>query len=664
MMVAGAVSAALPIPFTSWTANGGVINATCPASAVCSTPSVIDDGFMMREVRVGGYRYFQTILTDPGVTGNPASTPFSAGRGNVGFTSENFVRPGAGNTDPGSSWPGDFSTQLYGFADKTEFVSSTMTSPTTEERVVHSSIVRMFWAADSATESVSGLYSTMNVNFNQAISTIDYSGATPVETFKSGADLAWDVDRTYNLSLDQSLNLGAGEMQQFKHRDLAGAALTGSRVADPSNPLLPGGTNGGDFGWVLGAEIAATWIGQSTSAGGQFGNTRYWGGWDSTLTTTLASLTNPNPASWISLLGPAPVFNAPVVVVPTAVLPPLSPPATIAAVTPLSGTGGAGPSIAFDGWTVSGGSIALTSTCPVGAVCETLVMGDGFVQRSVTTLAGHKYFQTIITGANATGDPAVAAFDAGSIGFSAASPGISDGFSNETFVRVGVNGIAAKLDFAFDDRGLYTFPPFSGPSWFDRASLAYSSAINTGWAQGGAADPTLVLSQAFNTHAVPGVGGGGSYNSSTFTMSFNMKMLQDKSSDVAISHIMHYPAVIPIGFATRIIKGSLQTSTHTTDTLNPILPKGTNGGDINWAAGESIQAVWVGGRYEVPVNALSVNSTTSYKNLTTGTDTALTETARSVNGIWPSLSPDPASWVNPFGPSAPTLKIIQVLPSP
>ncbi len=662
MMVAGAVSAALPIPFTSWTANGGVINATCPASAVCSAPSVVDDGFMMREVRVGGYRYFQTILTDPGVTGNPASAPFSAGRGNVGFTSENFVRPRLGNPEPGAS-PVDNAGSLNGFADKTEFVSSTMTSPTTEERVVHSAIYRMLWAADSAAESVSGLYSTININFNQVISTVDYSGATPIETFKSGADLAWDVGRTYNLNLDQSLNLGTGEVQKFKHRDLAGAALTGSRVADPSNPLLPGGTNGGDFGWALGAEIAVTWIGQSTSAGGPFGNTRYWG---STPTipnqTTLASLTNPNPASWVSVFGPAPVFNATAVVLPAAALPPLTLPATIAAVAPLSGTGGAGPPIAFDGWTVSGGSIALTAACPVGAVCEILVTGDGFVQRSITTLAGHKYFQTIIAGANATGDPTVAAFEAGSIGFSAASPGISDGFSDETFVRVGINGIAAKLDFAFDDRGLY-----SGGNWFDLASLAYSSTINTGWAQGGAADPTLILSQAFNTHAVPGPGGGGSYNPSTFTMSFNMKMLQDQSSDIAISHITDSTATIPIGFATRIIKGSLQTSAHTANPLNPILPKGTNGGDINWAAGESIQAVWVGGRYEVPPMAftsLSVNRTTAYKNLTTGAATSSTEIAVNNDGTWPSLSPDPASWVNPFGPPAPTLKVIQILPPP
>lgn len=77
-----------------------------------------------------------------------------------------------------------------------------------------------------------------------------------------------------------------------------------------------------------------------------------------------------------------------------------------------------------------------------------------------------------------------------------------------------------------------------------------------------------------------------------------MKGAQDGSNDIDIAYdIATLASVYPINFRNRIIQGTFQTSIHTANTAAPILPNGSQGGDINWAVGESIQAVWIGTRY-------------------------------------------------------------------
>ena len=74
---------------------------------------------------------------------------------------------------------------------------------------------------------------------------------------------------------------------------------------------------------------------------------------------------------------------------------------------------------------------------------------------------------------------------------------------------------------------------------------------------------------------------------------------------------------------------------------DPLLP--SSGEDLGWAAGDALQATWVGGQYAT-TDSISTIGATSFANLTTGERISHADLE----------TPDPDNWlVDPFGP-APT----------
>lgn len=101
LVLSGAAMAAAPFAggnngFDQWSVSSGTVSITdldtvtagvqdCPATWTCS-PAVTGDGFYQRQVDDGaGNSYFQTIITDKGVSGGP---------GGLSFSDESFVKTG------------------------------------------------------------------------------------------------------------------------------------------------------------------------------------------------------------------------------------------------------------------------------------------------------------------------------------------------------------------------------------------------------------------------------------------------------------------------------------------------------------------------------------------------------------------------------------------
>src|SRR3569832_1421285 len=100
LIVAGAVTAAPPVPYDQWQAtklSNGTTEiqnsagtpladpSTCPTNFTCGAGS-IGDGFMQRTLTDStGTQFFQTIITDKGVAGQPNT---------LGFSDESYVRCG------------------------------------------------------------------------------------------------------------------------------------------------------------------------------------------------------------------------------------------------------------------------------------------------------------------------------------------------------------------------------------------------------------------------------------------------------------------------------------------------------------------------------------------------------------------------------------------
>jgi hypothetical protein len=445
--------------------------------------------------------------------------------------------------------------------------------------------------------------------------------------------------------------MGESGEQNFRYQEISGYRQNHTRTADPDNPLLPGGTNGGDLAW--GPEnrgfyydydaIKAQWIGQTYSGGKEFSNTAYIRNTEGNNPTDyllgetrLTRFDDPEPAAWVDPFGAAPAMNIDHTVEATVTAPPPTAPSpTIAVKAPLVGTGPSGPPIAFDGWSVTDGDISLAVDCPDGAVCGTPIIEKGFMQREVVK-DGVRYYQTIITDSSATGAPNTTA-DSRVAAFAVEQGGL--GFAEENFVRAdGVSGIASKQEMA--EANLLNPDDLRPNSYGSRT--AFSTQLNTGWAQGGPANPVLNTNQAiFSNVALV-----------NFKSFYDMQVGQDGSKDIYIrSQVPWLTNTFPIDFATRIIQGGFQNSSHTAGAGTPLLSAGSNGGDISWVPGESIQVTWNGSKYttwDYVTQNHYVNALT-YKNLTTGEETSSTDVRyldRSLDSI---PDPNPESWVLPFG---------------
>ena len=663
----------------TWTVTGGAVSIACPANSDCSE-EVEDNGFLQRKVTDEfGNSFYQHVLTEPGASGEPysaANDPFSAN--SLRFHDEHIIRTGISTLNTGS---GDRERRATQVVSKT-FIAESEIVDSVEDR---------FFQINGTNYSGGGSGSWGNWAV-QEISQIDWNGVDPVELmntrieYSGAAQFGMGVGGLVgiDMAVSQTIDLGDGGLQGFAYQaDISSSSGTRpSHTPDPLNPLLPGGTNGGDVTWGTGGggfdSIRTVWVGQynpAVLASPEFGMTifRIQGNGGPDQETKLVSLEAANPPGpWHpDLLAQNGYFSTPdlfasrSVVTPTVWATPAGLVGTKPHETPAVGTGGNGPPIPLGGWTVSNGDIVLNESCPLGAVCGMPVTSKGFMTREVI-IAGITYIQTIITEKAATGNPnAEAIFDTALADFQ------TNGylaFTDETFVRKGGGqGLSGRNQHA-EVTTVEVNNPF--PTFYSWDPFTYDTRINVGWAQGGAADPVLTLSQRLDSYNPNNAG----VPSKVLQNSFDMAMLSSGAKD--------YTMISSHGYNThysRTIEGGFVDAGHVPDPFNPLLPDlgtawatnitgtgdvanggwdyrtPTNGGDISWSAGDALNVTWVGSNYRTPGGEIH-QSATSFTNQTTGERTALIN--RSVMDYIPGvgrkpITPDGLPWIDPF--ATPTL---------
>lgn len=617
-----------PIPFSGFTVNSGSISATCPVISgvdISCSDEVIDNGFLQRQVTITGGgstsgTYLQFILTDPGATGNPSAAPFSASLGSIGFVNEEFVK---------------MNNNAAGIASSLFIGASNFRTPTLEDRFVYTALYNFGWAQSA---------SSPWVTVHQDISTLDYSAdpQNPEELMYTTADIisnanGFNTNRDVKISQMVKLSDATTDVQKFRYTVLDGfyqATCHNSSDSTCGNPypevgptpLLPGGTNGGDTSWDPFSSVYGTWVGQSvdTGTGGgasSFGMTRYEGIAQvpvySDTTTTLVSQTDPEAINWDYPFGPPESLFDIRPVTPTQTTAPATPAGSVPTGVAASGSNPASLPIGFDAWTVSNGII---SADPCTGCGDAVVSEAGMFQRPIT-VGGVQYFQTIITGSNATGDPTAADFATNSLAF-----------KQENLVKANSNGVASNLNIADATSGKFE----------------YSVLAKTGWAHGEPLDPTLEINQSVASPATNPL-----LESSAMWDTFYLA--QGETANDKIIDITHavgqntpnlsdlYIISVPIMFRTNIVRGAFQGTTHTLADAD-LLP--SSGGNIPWLPGQAIQATWLGAQYTTsdPFLEPTIIGTTAYTNLSTGDSTMYTS----------RVDPNPDSWVAPFLLPAPS----------
>jgi hypothetical protein len=688
---------AAPINYDGWTVVNGVIDAPCPVEAQSCEDPILDDGFLVRKITMpavvlawttgdlfeqsGPKSYYQYIMTDPGATGDPTSLAFDVD--GLRFANETISK--ASSTVAGHT------------SQKITIAESLMSVDNIETR----------WSQIATTEAggrqssldailVSG---NMTSIIEQEIRQIDWtSPADPFELMYSrskliGSDGVNGV-KFSDMVIDQDINLGVGGKQGFEW--LRDEHTSTSHTIGDGPAVLPGGSNGGDFniysvGGVIN-QLTATWVGQiladATGTGGtaSFSYTGYdHYGTDNTGlnsyhdVTELTSFDAANPPTLINTYFAStsqyPNFfdvnsdiNAlPALITPTAWLN-LTPDYVSArndhVTNPLTGTGGGGPPIDLGSWTVDNGVISVDA-CLAGLTCGEALTGAGFYQRQVIDSLGNTYFQTIITEGGATGDPKVAPIytpsgSSGSFNIGAL------GYANETFVSPGRSGLSNKTQFlgtapilSEATPGIFQFNFV--PEVKQTTPMAYKTKINTGWAEGIGATPVLEIKQVLAFETNPGLpaivsGDAPSFLGRSTGIQFDLTMASNGARDYSLVSVSSPAPNRPEVLYMRQIDGGVQNTSHAiTDPF--LIPDGTNGGNIEWAAGDSLSAMWSWANYNLyGPNAPTVNiGTVAYANLTTGARTSLGSTA---------MYNPPAAWVDPFATPAPPSSVGGVIAWP
>ena len=685
-------TAASPIPFNEFEVgdtgspatlgkNPGDITTVCPATVsnpgvivefVCSNETV-DNGMLQRDIMITVNNlgsgmitknsYIQSILTEPGVTGEGTANPFSLARGSVNFVNEDFIR--INNRGDGIS------------SRQTTIESKFLDSGNLEDRLVLTQEFNNGWAGPGE----SSLLSTQ-----QSIERLDYSLDinNPTLIFSDSFDILADKgDLLVNTLIDalQKVDLsdGAGnsDIQDFQFSRIGG------NYNQDSGKLWDSGTDGvfledggfDTFGWGTFESVEALWIGQSIAANHKYGLERYTN-YDYEIAPSVTvektvrkhSFDNAEATAWdkTQRFGTRETLSA-------GMGPTLAPtnlavfyPVYAVTADPFSGivgTGTSGTGIdplladsvplpwAYDNWSVINGvfyDLSGTSAvpCPLFAdnCSDPVVNSEGLYQR-IIQVAGIQYVQTIITDKNASGNPGAATFNGVGAGRTIAADALT--FRSESIVRLddAVQGIAANQYIAELDLSHLSTTNLSSTA----GEFEYNTTLSTGWAHiDNARDARLTVDQrvaVFDNQS--------SASTSTENI-FSMKVGDaaiDREIDIfsvaATDGFLSQTFEYPIMFASSIRSGQFQHTNRTADDLNPLLDSSTDP-DIGWLAGESIQSTWVGGAYITIVPGdISTISANSYTNLTTGARTSVAITDGNVQ----NPLPDAENWlVDPFGP--------------
>lgn len=677
-----------PIAFDQFTVDEGDITADCPIGATFSGGTVTgcqegiaSDGMLQREIFVEGGSlegtYIQFILTEPGVSGDASAAAFSADRDNLLFTNEDFILQ---------------HNRGGGIASSQRIIDSTFNEDETEEQRFDYDLEYLYgWANDNIDNRW--------VHAIQRVSTVDYTGIDPVESFYSFADIlvdegALDVpqpDPAARMLFSQGIDLtdddgsGVQKFQFEKQSDGFNNYTCSLATIFDCEVTLPG-SNGGTLTWDQFETITALWVGQEIDSGGTlgdttFGLTRFENLTDST-EIRAQSLTDPEadsayptaedyagtlpipgaytfaavdtlsgntdawdpvpdgvaePVTFVNGMAEVdPTFEASA---PVGLLP------TVAAGSTVTDTTIVSAPLDYDGWTVAGGVFTLDEACPVEAdSCSAPIVNEGGMFQRMVVVDGVEYVQTIVTEETATGDPNAADFAANSLAF-----------KNESFInRDEMEGIATRLHIAQQDTSWRTDPPGDGlPE--SAGQFVYDTEVKTAWAHGGEADPILAATQAFSVQDQDVAGGP---DRSSYYEYFSIKR-GETESDTALDMFMAQgndpsdslgEVAKPIMHATSIRGGAFNDTSRTLADPD-LLP--SVGGDIAWDEEDVIQATWVGGNYAVVAGQEAIVNSVSYDNLSTGDRTQATLT-NADDGITSSYDPEPESWVSPFDDFTPT----------
>ena len=235
LVLSGAAMAAAPFSggnngFDQWSVSSGTVTvdlgsgATCPSGWTCS-PAVSGDGFFQRQVDDGsGNSYFQTIITDKGVSGSP---------GGLSFSDESFVK--TGNTG--------------GLADKSS-ITDTSISGTLTETFSASTELNTGWAAPTGGDEV---------KIYQAIVADEGAG----EDFRTDfwlAQLATNnvaTSKLMRITSNVDIELATGAVQDFVLVDRIGSAYVNAGSVS---------AGGDSIDWGAGDNVKAIWVGQDMSA--------------------------------------------------------------------------------------------------------------------------------------------------------------------------------------------------------------------------------------------------------------------------------------------------------------------------------------------------------------------------------------------------------------
>lgn len=289
----------------------------------------------------------------------------------------------------------------------------------------------------------------------------------------------------------------------------------------------------------------------------------------------------------------------------------------------------------FDNWTVTEGTIQAaggggTTPCAAGFTCEILSQGDGFIQvQWVDTTGAATYIQTIITDTGVSGDPEDLVY------------------LDESFVRLGgANGIMAQQRHSETDiDGTFT----------------NSSRLAIGWANAGADNPMLTITQSFVS---PGTPVAGDEFSNTFSMGINNNpgsVGRSISVDQRVG--MGDGVTVSDDLQRFVLEGRQGVFTQAGDmTLGAPIGSNTNsagGGTVNWAATDDVMVRWLGQTVDLVdqdgnSQGVSVFGFQGVINNTTGQEATTFSTANT------GIVPDGAGYVAPFdwhatfGSTAPT----------
>jgi hypothetical protein len=290
-----------------------------------------------------------------------------------------------------------------------------------------------------------------------------------------------------------------------------------------------------------------------------------------------------------------------------------------------------GEPLAFDQYTATDGVVSANcanwtnnSGVNLTVSCGPELISDGMLQRQVTVSGSGDanydgtYVQFILIDSGANGDAAALPFSTGRGSLY---------FTNEDFIKMNNRGggIASKqtiIDSQFD----------SGTLTEDRFLM--STTYKNGWAQDNTqpyVDPWIDLIQETQQLVYDADIGLATSAVETYSGSFDLKSLPGAFAGSTSVDIDQYVGMFdgdPANDARQKFKharrGGPYDASSSVIAGNPILPNGTNGGNLIWSASNAVAATWIGFENLNPGLA-GIDLTFGYnkfQNLTGGTETS------------------------------------------